>query len=81
LKGKPLARVEIHFNPANVNRKTTSMATATTGTDGNYEVTTLVGQNIVTLGGRPLRKSAQLQYTTKTLDVREGENTFDVQLP
>jgi hypothetical protein len=80
-KGKPLARAEIRFNPANVNRKTVPMATATTAADGSYEVTTLVGENVVTLGSRALRKNTRLQYTARTLDVKEGENRFDLPLP
>jgi hypothetical protein len=45
------------------------------------EVTTFVGENTVTLGGRALQKITQLQYTAKSLDVKEGENTFDLLLP
>lgn len=81
LKGKPLARAEIRFNPANVNRKTAPIATATIASDGSYEVTTLVGDNSVTLGGPSLRKNPQLQYTAKTINVKEGDNTFDLVLP
>jgi hypothetical protein len=82
LKGKPLARAEIRFNSANVRRKTAPIATATIGDDGRYEVTTLVGENIITLdGGSAHRKNTRLQYTVKTLDVKEGENTFDLSLP
>jgi hypothetical protein len=79
--GKPLAKAEIRFNPANVHRKTAPMAMATTGPDGRYEVTTLVGENAVSLGGRTVRKNTELQYTAKVLDVQEGENTFDLRLP
>ena len=81
LNGKPLAKAEIRFNPANVNRKTAPTATATIGGDGSYEATTLVGENTVTLGGPVLRKNVQIQYTARTLDVKEGENTFDLPLP
>lgn len=81
LKGKPLAKAEIRFNPANVNRKSAPTATATIGGDGRYEVMTLVGENTVTLGGPALRKKTQVLYTTKTLDVKEGQNTFDLPLP
>lgn len=80
-KGKPLAQAEIRFNPANVHRKTAPTATATTDADGSYEITTLVGENTVTLGGQVVRKNTQLQYTAKTLDVKEGENRFDLPLP
>jgi hypothetical protein len=79
-KGKPLAKAEIRFNSANINRKSAATATATIGDDGSYEVSTLVGHNIVTLGGRALGKNTRLQYTVKSFEVKEGENTFDVLL-
>jgi hypothetical protein len=81
LLGKPLAQAEIHFNPANVHRKSAPMATATIRDDGSYEVTTFVGENIITVAGRALRKKTQLQYTAKMLDVKDGENEFDLALP
>ena len=80
LKGKPLTRAEIRFNPANVYRKNVPTAAATLGGDGSYEVTTLIGENTVTLSGRALGKNTQLQYTARSLDVKEGNNTFDVPL-
>lgn len=81
LKGKPLAKAEIQFNPANVHRKTAPVVATTIDDDGNYEVTTLVGENTITLGGRVLRKNVQLQYTARTLEVKEGDNTYDLPLP
>ncbi len=80
VKGKPLARAEIRFNAANVHRKSAPMATATINADGSYEVTTLVGENTVTLNGPALRKNVGLQYAATTIEVREGENTFDLTL-
>jgi hypothetical protein len=47
-KGKPLAKAEIRFNPANVNRNTAPIATATTNADRSYEVRTFIGENTVT---------------------------------
>jgi hypothetical protein len=81
LKGKPLAKAEIRFNSANVNRKTAPTATATIGDDGYYELKTLVGENIVTLVVPAIRKNAGLQYMAKMVEVKEGENTFDLVLP
>jgi hypothetical protein len=81
LKGKPLAKAEIRFNSANVYRKTASTATATIADNGYYEIKTLVGENTVTLVLPAIRKNAKLQYMAKTLDVQEGENTFDLHLP
>jgi hypothetical protein len=79
-RGKPLANVEIRFNPANVNRKAVPMRSATTAADGSYEIATLIGENIITLGVRPIRKFARLHYAAKILDVKEGDNSFDLEL-
>jgi hypothetical protein len=81
LKGKPLARMEIRFNPANIHRRDAPTAAAKIGDDGSYEVSTLVGENTVTLAGRTPRKQAQLPYTVKTIEVKKGDNTLDFVLP
>jgi hypothetical protein len=54
---------------------------ARTAADGSYEVSTLIGENTVSLGGAAVRKNASLHYSSRTLDVKEGENTFDLSLP
>lgn len=79
-KDRPLAGVDIQFNPSNVNRPSVATARASIDKDGHYEVTTLVGDNTVTLSGPALRKNTRLQYTARTVDVKEGENTFDLAL-
>lgn len=79
--GKPLAGAEIRFNPANANRKSAPIASATIAADGTYEVTTLVGQNIVTLAGKTIAKKRELMYFTRGCDVKEGDNSFDVTVP
>ena len=80
-KGKPLAKVDVKFNPANVNRKSAPSVTATTGDDGSYEITTLVGENTVSLGGAAMSKDAKLMYFSKTIDVKAGDNPFDITFP
>jgi 5-hydroxyisourate hydrolase-like protein (transthyretin family) len=83
-KGKPVADVEVRFNAANVNRKSAPTATATTKDDGSYEVTTLVGENTVSLGGAGLAKlkDAKAAYFSKPIDVKAGENPpFDIDAP
>jgi hypothetical protein len=81
VKGKPLAKADVRFNAANINRKTGAIASTTTGDDGSYEVTTLVGENAVTLGGAAPAKDAKLMYFSKTIDVKAGDNPFDIDIP
>jgi hypothetical protein len=81
LDGKPLAKATIRFSPANANRKSAPSAAATIADDGTYEVTTLVGENSVTLGGPPIAKNTTLMYFTRGCDLKEGDNTFDLTLP
>ena len=82
LQGKPLAKVEVRFNAANINRKSAPMATAVAGDDGSYELTTLVGANMISLGGAALSKqSKKLAYFNKSVDLTAGENTVDLPIP
>ena len=52
----------MRFNAANVNRKSAPTATATTMDDGSYEVTTLVGENSVSLAGVARPKDSGREY-------------------
>jgi len=82
LNGKPLAKVEVRFNAANVNRKTAPTATAIAGDDGSYEVTTLVGENMISLGGPEVSKhSKQLTYFSQSANLTAGENKVDLDIP
>jgi hypothetical protein len=51
---------------------------ATIGKDGRYSVKTLVGGNFVRLGGPDVDRSLAQELH---FEVKEGENTFDVELP
>ncbi len=81
LKGKPLAKVEVTFNAANVNRKSAPSVSATSADDGTYELTSLVGDNTVSLGGAAASKNGQLTYFSKSVNLKGGENTFDIDIP
>jgi hypothetical protein len=80
-KGKPLAKIEVRFNPANVNRKSAATVTATTKDDGSYEITSLVGDNIVSLTGGVVSKNPSLTYFSKPVDLTAGENSIDIDVP
>jgi hypothetical protein len=81
LKGKPLAHAEVKFNPVNPYRPTAPQATAKVNPDGTYEITTLIGENAVTLSGAGIAKVPQAQYYSKVCDVAEEANTFDIEIP
>jgi hypothetical protein len=81
-RGNPLAKLEIRFNAANINRKSAPEAMAITNDDGSYEVTTVVGENTITFTGPAVSKySKQLIYFNKAVDLQAGENTVDIEVP
>jgi hypothetical protein len=80
-KGKPLAKVQVMFNPANINRRTAPSVLATVGKDGRYELTTLDGVNTVSLVGPQASKINVLSAFGRTVDLKPGENTVDRDAP
>ncbi|AGA27877.1 hypothetical protein [Singulisphaera acidiphila] len=79
--GKPLGGGEVHFNPGNLNRKVGGR-NAPIAKDGSYTLTTLVGQNIVSVSP-PQNKARSkdivgLEYEEKTVDLKPGENTQNI---
>ena len=58
--GKPITEGRIIFDPAKVNRLTEVARTAEIGPDGTYKVTTLIGENRVTVAipGRRMKAGA-----------------------
>jgi hypothetical protein len=80
-KGKPLANIEVVFNPVNVNRASAALVTATTGADGSYEITSLAGGNAVSLRGASVSKNPSLTYFSKPVDLTAGENSIDIDVP
>lgn len=80
-KGKPVPKVEVRFNPANVNRRSAASVTATSGDDGKYELSTLVGENTVSLTGAVTTKNPALAAYTRSVDLKAGDNTIDIEVP
>jgi hypothetical protein len=80
-QGKPITKGQVVFDPANVNRPREAARTAEIGPDGSYKVTTLIGDNRVTVAipGRPMKKGTP--YVQQTCKVQAGENTFDITVP
>ncbi len=81
LAGKPVSNVDLNFNPSNIHRKDAPIASATLQADGSYEVTTLSGQNQISLSGQSIAKTPRLSYFSKTIDVKTGENQLDIEIP
>jgi ABC-type phosphate transport system ATPase subunit len=81
VEGKPLTDGEINFNAANVNRRTVGMVTEKIKPDGTFEVSTLVGNNVISLSGPTVSKTPKLQYFSKSYDVKEGSNDLDIAVP
>lgn len=79
--GKPITKGQVIFDPANVNRPREAARTAEIGPDGSYKVTTLIGENRVTVAipGRPMKKGTP--YVQQTCRVQAGDNTFDIAVP
>lgn len=77
--GKPARKGRITFNPANVNRKV-GLRTAKIQPDGTYEITTYVGQNLVSASHLGV-KNPRIEMAAKTFDVQPGPNSFNLELP
>jgi hypothetical protein len=79
--GKPVTKGKVVFDPANVNRRSEAARTAEIRKDGAYEVTTLIGENRVTVAipGRSKKKAAP--YVQKVYKVEPSGNTLDIAVP
>jgi hypothetical protein len=84
LHGKPMNAGVLHFNANNPSR-TVKNRDATIGKDGTYSVQAFVGLNTVTVTPPKTRTAKEgvayfgLEYEEKTVVVKSGENTADVE--
>ena len=79
--GKAATDGEVVFDPSNVNRKVGDRR-AKIGPDGRYEITTLIGMNSITVAGSKAAKdNPKAGYISKSFDVKEGTNSFDIEAP
>ncbi len=79
VKGVLAKKGVVTFNPANYLRKTEAARDAPIRPDGTYEITTLVGENSVSVGGTGL--PGETAYGFWTYDVKGGTNTYDIEVP
>jgi hypothetical protein len=73
VNGKPAANAEVTFSPTNVNRKSALPVSAKTGADGAYNLTTLVGDNSVTVHSPAIDKDPKLMMNGKQVNVKDGD--------
>ncbi len=84
LDGKPVTQGQVVFNPANARRKLVPLRSAPIGPDGTFTVTTLTGSNSVMVNpkregsGKP--KLGAVPARMIPLDVKPGDNTFNIEL-
>lgn len=75
--GKTATKGTVVFDPSNYKRKDAAPRSAEIGADGSYTVTTLVGQNQVSVNSPELKSS---DYPPIEFDVQSGDNTFDIEV-
>jgi hypothetical protein len=80
VKGKPATSGKVSFNPANINRKDATTATADISKDGTYTVKTLVGGNMVTVTTPETQKDPVLQYNRVQYNAAAGDNTYNIEV-
>ena len=78
LEGKPVSGGEISFDPSNVERPMEPPRMAPIGEDGTYKITTLVGDNTVTVSSPAANQTRDTSQ--KVISVQPGENTADIEL-
>lgn len=80
--GKAITGGKVVFDPANVNRRGQSARMAEIGPDGTYKVTTLIGENRVSVAIPGRRPKAAAPHVQQVCTVKAGEeNTFDIEVP
>jgi hypothetical protein len=81
IHGKPITSGTVTFDPTNIARANAGARTGEIKSDGTYEVTTLVGKNLVQINGPEITKNPGLGYANYTVDVPSGGTTYDIILP
>jgi hypothetical protein len=79
IKGKPVAKGEVVFNPSNYQRAVPQKRVPI-NSDGTYAIKTLVGGNTVSVS-IPKAPIKGLEYEEISFDVKSGDNTLDLEFP
>ena len=81
VKGKPMTSGTVTLDPSNYARANAGARKGEIKSDGTYEVTTLVGKNLVRVNGPEITKNPGLGYANETIDVPSSGMTHDIVLP
>ena len=81
VNGKPMTSGTVTLDPSNYARANAEPRTGAIKSDGTYEVTTLVGKNLVRVNGPEITKNPGLGYANYSIDVPSGGTTYDIILP
>ena len=81
VNGKPMTSGTVTLNPSNYARENAAPRTGQIKSDGTYEVTALVGKNLVRVSGPEITKNPGLGYANETIDVPSSGMTHDIVLP
>jgi hypothetical protein len=81
VNGKPMTSGTVTLDPTNAARANAGGRTGEIKSDGTYEVTTLVGKNVVRVNGPEITKNPGLGYSNYTVDVPAGGTTYNIILP
>jgi hypothetical protein len=79
--GKAMTSGTVTLDPSNYARANAGPRTGEIKSDGTYEVTTLVGKNLLRVNGPEILKEPGLGYANETIDVPSGGMTKDINLP
>ena len=79
--GKFMTSGTVTLDPSNYARENANPRSGPIKADGTYEITTLVGMNVVRVAGPEITKKPGLGYANETIDVPAGGMTHDIVLP
>src|SRR5262249_35459456 len=79
--GKPMTSGTVTLDPSNYARASAGPRTGEIKSDGTYEVTTLVGKNLVRVNGPEMMKNPGLGYANGPIDVPSGGMPKHTTLP
>lgn len=80
LKGKPLDRGTVTFDPTNINRRDAPVARLEIGKDGTFSGETLTGENSVSVTNPAIAKSVDLSANRQVFTLDSDENTVNIDL-
>jgi hypothetical protein len=78
INGKTATKGTIYFDPSNYVRKDAKRASAPIGKDGSFELTTLAGENMVSVQSPEITKKSRLEYNRQSVVLKDGANNVDI---